>query len=141
MATPGRFAGRAVVSVDDLDHTAHAHEVEGVDLGEGDVPFSVILVHGRPGTGPRVHRHPYPEVFVVEAGEATFRLGDETLVVGGGHVVVSPSGVPHGFVNSGPGELRLVAIHGASRFATEWLEGVDPAWATRPPVEGPGPGS
>ena len=100
----------------------------------------MIVVHSAPGVGPRVHRHPYAEVFVVESGEATFRLGDETLVVGGGHVVVSRSGVPHGFVNSGDGELRLVAIHGASRFATEWLEGVDPAWATRPPVEGSEPG-
>ena len=132
MATPGRFAGRAVVPVDDLDHTAHAHEVEGVDLGEGDVPFSVILVHGGPGTGPRVHRHPYPEVFVVEAGEATFRLGTEDIVVGAGHVVVSPSGVPHGFRNTGAGELRLTAIHGAGRFDTEWLEGDDPVWTSPP---------
>ena len=124
-----------MIPFDDLEHTAHAHEVEGAALGP-DVGFSVIVVHSAPGVGPRVHRHPYPEVFVVESGQATFLLGDETLVVGGGHVVVSPSGVPHGFVNSGDGELRLVAIHGASRFATEWLDGVDPAWATRPPVEG-----
>ena len=32
MTTPGRFAGRAVVPLDELDHTAHAHEVEGADL-------------------------------------------------------------------------------------------------------------
>ena len=106
--------------------------MEGADLGEGDVPFSVILVHGGPGTGPRVHRHPYPEVFVVEAGEATFRLGDEDVVVGAGHVVVSPSGVPHGFRNTGTGELRLTAIHGAGRFDTEWLEGDDPVWTSPP---------
>ena len=130
MATTGRFAGRAVVPIDDLDHTAQAHEVEGIDLGEGDVPFSVILVHGGPGTGPLVHRHPYPEVFVVEAGEATFRLGTEDVIVGAGHVVVSPSRVSHGFRNSGAGELRLTAIHGAGRFDTEWLEGDDPAWTS-----------
>ena len=132
MDTTARFGGRAVVPLDDLDHTPHSHEVEGADLGEGDVPFSVILVHGAPGTGPRVHRHPYPEVFVVEAGEATFRLGDDDVVVGPGNVVVSPSGVPHGFRNTGSGELRLTAIHGAGRFDTEWLEGDDPAWTSRP---------
>ena len=133
-STPG-FGGRSVVPFAELEGSRHAHEVEGVDLGE-DVGFSVIAVHSGPGVGPRVHRHPYPEVFVVEAGEATFQLGSESVVVGAGHVVVAPSGEPHGFVNSGTGELRLVAIHGAARFATEWLEGVDPAWAKRPPIEG-----
>ena len=132
MGTTGRFTGRGVIPLDDLDHTPHSHEVEGADLSDGDVRFSVILVHGGPGTGPRIHRHPYPEVFVVEAGEATFRLGHEERVVGAGHVVVSPSGVPHGFRNTGTGELRLTAIHGAGRFDTEWLEGDDPASTSRP---------
>ena len=61
-------------------------------------------------------------------GEATFRLGEEEVVVTGGNVVVSPAAVAHGFVNSGGDELRLTAIHGAGRFDTEWLEGDDPAW-------------
>ena len=30
------------------------------------------------------------------------------------------------------GELRLTAIHGASRFDTEWLEGADPVWTSKP---------
>ena len=127
----GPLAGRGVIPLDDLEHTRHAHEVEGQEL-EPDVPFSVILVHSSPGVGPKVHRHPYPEVFVVESGEATFRLGDDALVVGGGHVVVAPSGVAHGFTNTGDGELRLTAIHGAGRFDTEWLEGDDPTWSSRP---------
>ena len=40
------------------------------------MPFSVILVHSKPGVGPKLHRHPYAEVFVVESGEATFRIGE-----------------------------------------------------------------
>ena len=124
---------RRVIPFDSLEHTVHAHEVEGAELAE-DAPFSLILVHSQPGVGPRVHTHPYPEVFVVEAGEATFRVGDETVVVGAGHVVVAGSGEAHGFVNSGDGELRLIAIHGAGRFETRWLEGVDPDWATKPPA-------
>ena len=119
--TSGRgVAGRRVIPLDDLDHSRHAHEVEGAEL-DPDASFSVILVHSTPGVGPKVHRHPYPEVFVVEAGEATFRLGDDEVVVTGGHVVVSPAGVAHGFVNTGSSELRLTAIHGAGRFDTEWL--------------------
>jgi quercetin dioxygenase-like cupin family protein len=118
-----------IVALDDLEHTRHAHEFVGAD--HGDVPFSLILVHSQPGAGPRLHRHPYPEVFVVEAGQATFRIGEATTIVESGHVVVSPAGEAHGFVNSGPAELRLVAIHGAPRFDTEWLEGPDPSWTSK----------
>ena len=122
--TPGH-----IVPFDDLEHSAHSHELVGAE--HGDVPFSVILVHSRPGIGPKVHRHPYAEVFIVESGEATFRIGDDTVVVEGGHVVVSPAGEAHGFTNTGAGELRLTAIHGGSRFVTEWLEGTDPTWTSR----------
>jgi mannose-6-phosphate isomerase-like protein (cupin superfamily) len=119
-----------VIPLDDLAPTKHSHEFVGAE--HGDVPFSIILVHSRPGVGPKVHRHPYAEVFIVESGEATFRLGDATVVVGEGHVVVGPPNVAHGFTNTGRGELRLVAIHGNPRFITEWLEGADPAWTSRP---------
>jgi mannose-6-phosphate isomerase-like protein (cupin superfamily) len=119
-----------ILLLDDLEHTRHAHEFVGAD--HGDVPFSVILVHSEPGVGPKLHRHPYAEVFVVESGQATFRIGDAEAVVEAGHVVVSPPGEAHGFVNSGAGELRLVAIHGASRFDTEWLAGPDPTWTSKP---------
>lgn len=59
-----------VIPFDELDHGSEAHDFVGEE--HGDVPFSVILVHTKPGGGPAVHRHPYPEVFIVEAGEATF---------------------------------------------------------------------
>lgn len=119
-----------IIDLDQLPHSAHSHEFEGAD--HGDVPFSVILVHSRPGVGPADHRHPYPEVFIVEQGEATFRLGDQRVVVTAGHVVVGPSNVPHGFTNTGTGELRLTAIHGAGRFNTQWLGEADPDWVSPP---------
>jgi len=86
--------GGRILVWDELPHGDLSHELVGDD--HGGLPFSVILVHARPGAGPRVHRHPYPEVFLVEAGEATFRIGDRTLVVPERHVVVSPAGGPHG---------------------------------------------
>jgi mannose-6-phosphate isomerase-like protein (cupin superfamily) len=119
----------AIIALDDLEHTRHAHEFVGAD--HSGVPFSLILVHSQPGVGPKLHRHPYPEVFVIESGQATFRIGEATTVVEAGYVVVSPAGEAHGFVNSGTGELRLVAIHGAGRFDTEWLEGVDEVWTSK----------
>lgn len=114
-----------VVAFADIPHSADAHRFAGA--AHGGVPFSFIRVHSQPGIGPRLHRHPYHEVFVVEAGEATFRVGGETIVVEAGHVVVSPPNWPHAFVASGAGELRLTAIHAAGDFDTEWLEGDEAA--------------
>jgi mannose-6-phosphate isomerase-like protein (cupin superfamily) len=129
-ALTDEHATGSIVPFDDLDHTEHAHEFVGAE--HGDVPFCVILVHSKPGVGPKLHRHPYPEVFIVESGQATFRIGDETVVVEGRNVVVSPSGEAHGFTNTGTSELRLTSIHGAGRFNTEWLTGDDPAWTSIP---------
>jgi quercetin dioxygenase-like cupin family protein len=120
----------SVMEFDDLPSTEHAHEFVGEE--HGNVPFSIILVHAPPGAGPRLHRHPYAEVFVVEAGEARFQLGDDTMVVRGGQIVVGPANVPHGFTNTGTGELRLAAIHGAAAFDTEWLTEPDPVWTSKP---------
>ena len=128
--TPEENETGSIIALDDLEHSVHSHEFVGAE--HGDVPFSIILVHSQPGVGPKLHRHPYAEVFVVESGQATFQIGDETVVVEGGHVVVSPPGEAHGFTNTGTGELRLTAIHGAGRFNTEWLAGADPVWTSKP---------
>jgi len=74
------------------------------------------------GGSPSLHRHDYPEVFVVLEGQATFRGGNEQVDVPAGHMVVVPAGEPHGFKNSCDGTLRQVAIHVSPRFATEWLD-------------------
>ncbi len=121
---------RAVFDLDDLPHTRQSYEFVGAE--HGAVPFSVILVHSSPGKGPELHRHPYAEVFFVESGTARFRLGNESIEVHGGQVVVGPPDVPHGFVNSGDGELRVTAIHGAPRFSTEWLAEPDDVWVSKP---------
>lgn len=123
-------ARRSITAFDDLEHTRHSHEFVGAEYR--DVPFSTILVHSAPGVGPKLHRHPYTEVFVVEAGQATFQIGSKRVVVEGGHVVVSPPGEAHGFTNTGMDELRLTGIHGAGRFNTEWLAGPDPVWTSKP---------
>ena len=120
----------SITPFEELEPTEQSHEFVGAE--HGDVPFSVILVHSKPGVGPKVHRHPYPEVFIVESGQATFQIGDRSMVVESGNVVVSPAGEAHGFVNSGTAELRLIAIHGSGRFSTEWLAGDDPTWASTP---------
>lgn len=88
----------------------------------GDVPISFFWVESPPGSGPRLHRHPYVELFVVQDGTATFTVGDQTHEVTERHIVVAPAGVPHTFRNSGDGPLRMINIHPNREVVTEWLE-------------------
>ena len=69
------------------------------------------MVDAPPGGGPKLHRHPYEEVFVVQEGTATFTAGEEVIEARGGQVVMVPAGVPHKFVNTGAGRLRQIDIH------------------------------
>ncbi|MFI5051196.1 MAG: cupin domain-containing protein [Gaiellales bacterium] len=108
-----------VIDIDDLDRGENSHQFIGADH---DVPVSMFLVHSAPGKGPSLHRHPYPELFIVEGGQATFRVGEDVIVADAGKIVIAPAGTPHAFTNTGPGELRMVNIHTASQMQTEWLE-------------------
>ena len=87
----------------------------------GDVPVSMFLVDAPPGEGPRPHRHPYPEVFVIHSGQAKFRLDGDEIRAGEGDIVIAPAGSAHRFTAIGHGNLRLTAIHTAPRMETEWL--------------------
>jgi mannose-6-phosphate isomerase-like protein (cupin superfamily) len=87
-----------------------------------DASVSFIVVEASPGSGPKLHKHPYEEVFVVQEGNATFTAGEEVIEVSGGQVMVVPAGVAHKFVNTGAGRLRQVDIHASGRYVTEWLE-------------------
>lgn len=95
-------------------------QFEGRDHG-GTV--SVILVStDRDGEGPRLHRHPYDETFVIHRGEALFTISDRQLVARGGQVVVVPAATPHKFVKIAGERLEMTNIHAGDRFVTEWLE-------------------
>ncbi len=93
--------------------------LKGVDYG---ATISLILDHSQPGEGPRLHRHPYDETWVVQKGNLTFQLGEERHHAGPGDIVIAPPGVPHKFINDGPGPSSLVCIHASPTMVTEWLE-------------------
>lgn len=75
------------------------------------VPISSFVTDHPPGGEVALHRHPYPEVFMVLSGLARFTAGGEQREVPGGHVVVVPADTPHGFANVGDERLRIVSIH------------------------------
>jgi len=83
--------------------------------------ISFFLVDNEPGQGPGLHRHAYPETWIVRSGRALVTAGDEELEAGPGDVVVVEANTPHAFRNLGPGRLEIVCIHAAERVVTEWL--------------------
>lgn len=93
--------------------------VKGEDHG---ATISLILDHSEPGHGPRLHKHPYDETWVVIDGNITFRAGEEQLEGGPGDIVIVPPDTPHNFTNNGPGPANLICIHATPGFETEWLE-------------------
>jgi mannose-6-phosphate isomerase-like protein (cupin superfamily) len=108
-----------IIDKADLARSETSYEFEGLHHEAG---VSFIAIDAPPGSGPKLHKHPYEEVFVVQEGSVTFTAGDEVIEARDGQVVVVPAGVPHKFVNSGSGRLRQIDIHASKRFVTEWLE-------------------
>jgi mannose-6-phosphate isomerase-like protein (cupin superfamily) len=108
-----------VLDMADLAPGETSYEFQGYDHDAG---VSFIVIDAPPGSGPKLHKHPYEKVFVVQEGEATFTAGEEIIEASAGQVVVVPADVPHKFVNSGAGRLRQIDIHASERFITEWLE-------------------
>jgi mannose-6-phosphate isomerase-like protein (cupin superfamily) len=102
----------------------HAEDIEGVNLFGADhgATISLIFDNSEPGQGPRLHRHPYDETWVIEAGTVTFHSGEERFQAGAGDVVIVPPGAPHKFINDGPGRSKMLCIHASPTFQTEWLE-------------------
>ncbi len=92
-----------------------------IGADHGDLPISLFLVDAPGGSGPKLHRHPYPEIFVVEGGQAEFQVADAHLTARAGNILIAPAGAAHRFTSVGPEKLRLTAIHIAPMMATEWL--------------------
>jgi mannose-6-phosphate isomerase-like protein (cupin superfamily) len=95
-------------------------ELQGLDYGTSHV--SLIFVDVGPGEGPRLHRHPYEEIFIMLEGQSTFTVGTDTVEARPGQIIIVRPGVAHRFVNSGEGRLRQIDIHPSGTFVTEWLE-------------------
>jgi mannose-6-phosphate isomerase-like protein (cupin superfamily) len=85
-----------------------------------DVSF--FLVNYERGDGPGLHRHPYPETWIVRSGSGRFTAGDDEIEAGPGDVVVVGAEVPHKFKGTGEGRLEATCIHPSPRIIQEDLE-------------------
>jgi hypothetical protein len=55
-----------LINLDDLAGSSPAHfSLEGADH---DISVCIIAVDVEPGAGPKLHRQPYEEIFVVQEG-------------------------------------------------------------------------
>jgi quercetin dioxygenase-like cupin family protein len=88
-----------------------------VDETDGSTSLYLGQQWLRPGDVVLDHTHPCEEILHFLAGEATVRLGTETLVLGPGESVFIPTGIMHGFTNSGAEELHVLVIFPMPRFA------------------------
>ena len=95
---------------------AHRGFVNGETLGTS----VTVLTYGNdePGTGPVLHIHPYDEIFIVTLGRARFFVGDQTIDANAGETVLGPAGVPHRFINLGPGRFQTIDIH----LSPKWIQ-------------------
>ncbi|HEX6799181.1 MAG TPA: cupin domain-containing protein [Ktedonobacterales bacterium] len=109
-----------VLSKSDLEHSGNSYDFQGYLHGATHVSF--LWVDMPPGDGPRLHKHPYEEVFIILEGRSTFTVGATTLEAEAGQIVIAPPNTPHKFINTGSGPLRQIDIHTSDRFITEWLE-------------------
>lgn len=109
-----------MITKQELPGSATSRQFEG--YLHDNVPVSFFISETPPGKGPLLHKHPYPEVFVVFDGQLTFTVGHATLEAAGGQVVIVPAETPHKFINSGMETARHIDIHTSGQMITTWLE-------------------
>lgn len=95
-------------------------EFEGYRFDNTAVTF--IVVEAPAGTGPKLHSHPYKEVFIILEGEGIFTIGEKTIVATAKSILIVPENIPHKFINKGTTVLKQVDIHLSDKFITDWLE-------------------
>lgn len=92
---------------------------EGEPYGSG---VSFFLVNNQPGEGPDLHKHPYPETWIVRSGRARFTADGKDVEAGPGDIAVVTSETPHKFKNIGSDRLDIICIHASPRIIQEELE-------------------
>jgi mannose-6-phosphate isomerase-like protein (cupin superfamily) len=112
-----------VFAIDRTDGRADGEDwTEDYEELPGGAGVSIIVESTtQAGVGPRLHRHPYAETFIIRRGSATFTIGSEQVAGHAGQILVVPAGTSHKF-STGPQGYEGVHIHANVRFVTEWLE-------------------
>ena len=81
---------------------------------------SFFIVHFSPGKGPKKHRHPYEETFIILEGEIEAIVDDEPKTLSENNIVIIPAGTWHEFKNRSDKTVFMVNIHPVPEMITEW---------------------
>jgi len=84
------------------------------------VNVSFFLVHFSPGKGPKKHRHPYEETFIILEGEVEAIVDGETQILSENKIVIIPAGTWHEFKNRTDRQVFMINLHPAPEMVTEW---------------------
>jgi quercetin dioxygenase-like cupin family protein len=103
-----------------LPFVGMSYEFVGKDQGPTNVSFFLVLSES--GRRVRLHTHDYDEIVYVIEGESTWTVAGRQVTARTGDTVLVQAGEPHGFINSGDGQLRQIDIHLHPTFETTWLE-------------------
>ena len=104
---------------EDLPHVGSSYHFVGAD--QGNVGISVFLFHGKPGSGPGPHLHPYDEVQFVREGRGIWNVNGQEFEAGAGDILVIKAGEVHSFRAIGETPLVQVDVHLSPRFIQENL--------------------
>ncbi len=110
-----------IVHKTELPLVGMSHEFVGREQGRTGISFFLVST-SKPGQRVRLHKHDYDEVVHVLEGQSTWTIGGQRVIATAGDTVVVHAGEPHGFMNSGEGQLRQIDIHLHPTFETTWLE-------------------
>ena len=102
-----------------LPFVGSSHQFVGAD--QGDTNVSVFLYHGKPGSGPGPHRHPYDEIQFIREGRGIWTVGGQTFEGGAGDIFVIKAGEIHSFKAVGDSPLIQLDVHLGPRFIQENL--------------------
>ena len=102
------------VRQEDLPFVGSSHEFVGAE--QGNTSVSVFLFHGKPGSGPGPHRHPYDEIQFIREGRGVWTVNGKTF-----DIFVIKAGEIHSFKAIGDSPLVQVDVHLSSRFIQENL--------------------
>ena len=99
----------AVVDLADIQFSPTAWLFEGGP--RAGVGISMFIVRTPPGGSVELHTHPYPETFLLLEGEGRWTAGEDVVELQPNQMLVVPPETPHGFRNTGRGQLLLVSVH------------------------------
>lgn len=119
-STKPRTGVHVIRAADVANSGGRSKMFEGAATGAG---ISFFLVDSDTGEGPALHRHPYPETWIVRSGRARFTADGQSIEAGPGDIIVVGAGIAHRFECISTEPVEIVCIHAAERFETEWLDG------------------